>query len=263
MTELNNYYANYDEDTRLKRDNLHQIEYLTTLHFLKKYIPDNSKILDSCAGTGTYAFALARDGHTVTAGDIVEKHAEIMRHNSDAPLLHDIYCGDTLNMSQFPDGEFDAVLCMGALYHLLTYEEREKAVRECLRVLKSGGTFAFTYITRQSLYILQHMISVKCTDVTLRLSEFEKFDEIASSGIWNIFYGMTPDEPDEIMQSFNLTKITNAAAYPFVYRIYQEINDMDADEFNNYMKCHIATCENESVVKHTMHGLYICKKIAE
>lgn len=263
MTELNNYYANYDEDTRLTKDNLHQIEYLTTISLLKKHLLQNSKILDCCAGTGIYSFELARDGHTVTAGDIVEKHAEIMKTHSDAHLLNEIYCGNVLDMSRFSDNEFDVVLCFGALYHLLSQEERDTAVKECLRILKPDGIFAFSYLPRQSLYIAQLMTAIKPTDSEIRIKEYENLDKVLPFGTRGIFYGMTPDEPDAIAEHFNLSKITQASTYPFFYNFYNQINSMLPDEFTEYLNCHIATCENESIVKHTMHGLYICKKITE
>ena len=260
MKELQNYYNNYDEEMRLKHDNLHQIEYLTTIHFLKKYIPPHSKILDCCAGTGIYAFELAREGHTVSAGDIVEKHTEIMRENPNAFLLNDIYCGDITDMSRFSENEFDVVLCFGALYHLLTLKTRYNAIKECLRVLKPNGIFAFSYVTREALYFAQLMTAVKSVDVSAKIEEYKKLDCIFSTGISSIFYGMSIDEPDEIIKKFNLTKITQVAAYPFLYKMYNEINEMSSEDFARYMKCHIITCENNEVVRNTMHGLSIYRK---
>lgn len=260
MKELYSYYENYNEEIRLKRDNLHQIEYITTMNLLKKHIPQYSKILDCCAGTGVYAFEFARNGHIVSAGDIVPNHIEIMKKNSDAFLLYDIYCGDTIDMSRFSDNEFDVVLCFGALYHLLTFTERYTAIKECLRVLKPSGIFAFAYMTREAIYFAQHMKAVKSVDADLRIEEYKKLDCIFSTGKCGIFYGMSPDELDEIIKNFNLKKITQAATYPFFYNIYNQINEMSPEEFDEYIKCHIATCENREVVKNTMHGLFICKK---
>ena len=57
------YYNTYDEDGRLFRDNSHQIEWLTTMHYFDDIIPASSKIFDGCAGTGNYAFRLAEQGH--------------------------------------------------------------------------------------------------------------------------------------------------------------------------------------------------------
>lgn len=36
---LEEYYNNYDEEGRMKRDNVHAVEYNTTMHFLKNTCP--------------------------------------------------------------------------------------------------------------------------------------------------------------------------------------------------------------------------------
>ncbi len=51
-------------------------------------------------------------------------------------------------MSVFESESFDAVLCMGAFYHLKSKEERRQCIAECLRVLKKGGIFILAYINR-------------------------------------------------------------------------------------------------------------------
>lgn len=48
MSYIFKYYEDYDEDKRLGKTNLHKNEYLTTIHFLDRIIPPNSKVLDVC-----------------------------------------------------------------------------------------------------------------------------------------------------------------------------------------------------------------------
>lgn len=71
MTNIIKYYAAYDENARLTKDKLHYSEYLITMKLLRKYISGGSYLLDCCAGTGIYAFALASEGQRVAAGDLV------------------------------------------------------------------------------------------------------------------------------------------------------------------------------------------------
>ena len=73
------YYNSYDEAGRLFRNYSHQIEWLTTIHYFDKLIPPASTIFDGCAGTGNYAFRLAKQGHHVAASDIVPHNVDIMR----------------------------------------------------------------------------------------------------------------------------------------------------------------------------------------
>ena len=43
-----------DEDSRLTRSRHGQLEYLTTMHYIHKFVPPASKILEVGAGTGGY-----------------------------------------------------------------------------------------------------------------------------------------------------------------------------------------------------------------
>jgi ubiquinone/menaquinone biosynthesis C-methylase UbiE len=69
MDDVISYYDSYDEDGRLSRDNVHKVEYLTSIHILDKYLDPSSSILDTCAGTGRYSYYLAEKLHVVTACD--------------------------------------------------------------------------------------------------------------------------------------------------------------------------------------------------
>lgn len=56
--------------------------------------------------------------------------------------------GHATELSRFGEGEFDVVLLMGPLYHLLAEEERRRAIREAWRVLGAGGPLFVAFITR-------------------------------------------------------------------------------------------------------------------
>ena len=66
------YYENNDEEGRLFRDKAHMPEYLTTVRYFDRLFAPESRIIDTCVGTGRYALYLADKGHTVTACDLVE-----------------------------------------------------------------------------------------------------------------------------------------------------------------------------------------------
>lgn len=64
MNYLENYYANYDEEGRLASKH-GQVEFLTTMKYIHKFISgtEKKKILEAGAGTGRYSIVLAREGH--------------------------------------------------------------------------------------------------------------------------------------------------------------------------------------------------------
>lgn len=165
------YYNSYDEDGRLFRDHNHQLEWLTTMHYFNSVIPPRSRIFDGCAGTGNYAFALAGQGNHVVASDIVPRNVEIMRQKQmQKPLLQDIFEGDICQPNHYKDRYFDVVLCMGAFYHL-EEKARDRALEQCLRLLKSDGILVIAYINvMAALYLnldanLENMEEIlKCYD---------------------------------------------------------------------------------------------------
>lgn len=99
------------------------------------------RVLDVGCGTGVVAITAARTGATVSAIDLTPPLLERARENARiAEVSIDFREGDAEELP-FADGEFDAVLSQFA--HIFA-PRPEVAVREMLRVLKPGGTLAFS-----------------------------------------------------------------------------------------------------------------------
>ena len=142
-------YENYKEENRLTTNNARKIEFITTTRVLDEVIDAKSRILDCAAGTGIYAFWLADKGHGVTATDITPRHIDII-NQTIATKQYSVNTAvlDATDMSCFEDDTFDVVLNMGPFYHLITEKQREKCLKECLRVLRKGGLLVTAYIPR-------------------------------------------------------------------------------------------------------------------
>jgi 2-polyprenyl-3-methyl-5-hydroxy-6-metoxy-1,4-benzoquinol methylase len=246
--KLMEFYNNYDEENRLIKDNFHKIEYITNIHYIKKYCPQNSIILDACAGTGRYTFYLARNGHRVTAGDIVPLHVEnIKLKNKENSVLKEIKINDVLDMD-FQDNSFDVVLCMGALYHLKTSDERYKAINECIRVLKTNGIIILSYINKYAQMLL---------DIKKGGGYFKEAYDNYKGKKENIFIGTSPKEIEELTERNNIKKIKNIGSDGSAYFIADAINEAAEEEFEIWLKYHLETCEEESILGNSLHGLYI------
>lgn len=243
---IEEYYNNGDETGRLFRDRTNYIEYATTLKYLTEYLDGATTVLDCCAGGGVYAFPLAEQGYSITAGDFTRKHVDILNASENRHMLADVYHGDVRDLSRFGDNTFDAVLCLGALYHLFTESDREKCVSECLRVLKPDGVFMFSYINRNAVYI-DHL-NPKTGEQLLR------------DGANGIFYTMDFGEPDKLMSKFQAKKLTDIGIDGLRYPIADRITSLNDDEFDAYMRYHLDTCEQPSIIGHSMHGLWIGRK---
>jgi len=250
---INHYLSgkSYGEENRSKIDQAHSIEFITTMHFLSKHLPKGCAVLDCCAAGGVYAFPLAKAGYKVTAGDLIQRHVDILNSQNKENWLECVYQGNVLDMSRFANETFDAVLCMGAVYHLMERENRESCVEECLRVLKNNGIFVFAYINRNAVYINHFNNNIPSG----------QREETLKTGVNGVFYTMDFNEQQELADKFPLIKITDIGVDGLIYPLRERLNESTPEEFSAYMEYHLATCEQPSILGHSMHGLWIGKKI--
>lgn len=149
---VEDFYNSINEELRLKRKNTNQIEFLTTVEYLNKWLKHNSRILDACAGGGIYSFYFADKGHQLYAGDLVEKNIEDIRKNQKYHSeLKDIFVGSILDLAKYEDESFDVVLNLGSYYHLLDDNQRIKSLEESIRVLKRNGIYAVDELSSQNM----------------------------------------------------------------------------------------------------------------
>lgn len=104
-------------------------------------LSSKDKVLDVGCGTGVVAITAAKTGAQVSGLDLSPQLIERARYNSDlAKLKVDFIEGDVENLP-YPDRNFDVVVSQFG--HM--FAPRPKvAIQEMLRVLKPGGTIAFS-----------------------------------------------------------------------------------------------------------------------
>ena len=102
--------------------------------------PESLRILDLACGTGDFAIAAARSiaRSMVTGADLTPEMLEVMAGKVKAEGLEDrieMEVGDGENL-RFEDGSFDRV---SIAFGIRNFENKEKGLREMLRVLRPGG----------------------------------------------------------------------------------------------------------------------------
>jgi ubiquinone/menaquinone biosynthesis C-methylase UbiE len=159
------YYSDYDEQTRLS-GHLGCVEYLRTQHLIGRYLKaPPAVVLDVGGAAGRYACWLAKGGYTVHLIDPVPLHiqqaGEASAAQPDAPIAS-CRIGDARQL-EFDDGVADAVLLLGPLYHLTESQDRDRALSEAYRALKSGGHVFAVGISRFASTI-DGLVSGYCLD---------------------------------------------------------------------------------------------------
>ncbi len=135
------------------------LEFAVSLARISQALPPGSRVLDIGGGPGRYSLALAEAGHSVTLADI---SAASIAYAQEAAAQRGVgittQVADARNLAPWRDEEFDAVLCLGPLYHLLDENDRALAVAESLRVLRPGGVAFFAFIARHAVahFTLKH-----------------------------------------------------------------------------------------------------------
>jgi ubiquinone/menaquinone biosynthesis C-methylase UbiE len=153
MTDQNRIETFYDQysEREITRSSRHRMEFEITFRTIQEKLPTAPvMVLDIGGGPGYYSMKLASLGHNVTLLDLSTRNLENAQRMAaeQCALIRNYVHGTALDLSVFASHEFDVVLLMGPLYHLLTAPERIQAVQEARRVLKPGGLIFAAFISR-------------------------------------------------------------------------------------------------------------------
>lgn len=263
MKDVIRAYEMYDEAGRLEADNVRRLEFMTTLVYMNKYLKEGDKILDVAAGGGAYALYYAARGCDVTALDITPSYVEIIKRKAkEQNLAIESFANDARDLSMFPDETFDAVFCMGPIYHLIEAPDRRKALAESLRVLKRGGTIYVAYINK--FFTFAHLATQNKTFLQEKwyqtIIEHGAMKSEDPDCFWTDAWFSKPAEMDALMAEFPVTKLAHIAQDGTARMLAERINDLKPTYFNRWADYHIRTCEEPSILGSSNHGLVICRK---
>lgn len=113
-------------------------------------IAEQHYVIDLCSGVGGPARYLARTrGCRVLGVDLTaSRHHAAVRLTQRAQLSHLVsFCNADVRDVPFPDASFDVVLSQEAFAHV---PDKPRLVAELVRLVRPGGTIAFTDIVRRA-----------------------------------------------------------------------------------------------------------------
>lgn len=257
---LIDFYNNYDEDSRLTLKH-GTVEFLTTMRYIEKYIRPENLVIEIGAGTGRYSHALARQGYTVDAVELVSHNIDIFRKNTMSNEDIAITQGNALDLSVFPDNKYDITLLLGPLYHLYNDEDKRQALSEAIRVTKQGGIIFAAYVISDGC-----LLDEGFCHGNINVSEYIKNGLLdsetfaAKSKPKDLFELVRKEDIDELMSVFPTIRLHYVATDGCSLLMREAIDKMDNDTFDLYLKYHFATCEREDLAGITSHAIDIFKK---
>ena len=201
---LRGYYGTHNEDARfLSRHG--SVEYLTTVHYVEKYLSQGMHILEIGAGTGRYSHYFARCGYEVDAVELMECNIEVFRKNTQDCERISVQQGDALNLESIGDEAYDITLLLGPMYHLYTVEDQKKALSEAIRVTKRGG-IVFAAYCNSDLTMYQYCFGKRMIKATVEQEKMDMETFKLVSLPEDIFQLYRKEDVDALMEGFDVTR---------------------------------------------------------
>ena len=119
--------------------------------FVRRYVRRGDRVLDAGCGPGRFTVTAAKLGAVVTALDLSAGQLELAKATvakagvSDA--VEAFVAADIGDLSMFPGGHFDAVICYGGALSYVC-ERRHAAAAELVRVVRRGGILLVSVMSR-------------------------------------------------------------------------------------------------------------------
>ena len=127
---------------RLVRTPADEVSLFIHTHYLKKYITPKQQVLEIGAGAGRFTQILAGLGVQITVADISGVQLDLNRKFAAEfgfdHAITDWQQLDICDLSRFERETFDSIIAYGGPFSYVL-DQRDKALSECIRVLKPGG----------------------------------------------------------------------------------------------------------------------------
>jgi len=148
-----NHYSQAAFEFETKRlTELCPVEFGITKRMLDRWIPDGSRIAEVGVGVGHYSEHLASRGCRIHLIDIAQRlldaAVERLQLSGLGAQIAGVHRLSATELTTLDAGQSEAVLLLGPLYHLRQPSDRERAIAESARLLKTGGLLYAAGINR-------------------------------------------------------------------------------------------------------------------
>lgn len=267
MDDISDIVEYYNNDPQKEHHRLeeHQLEYDLTWRFMDEYLPPHGKILEIGAATGRYTLGLAKRGHSVTAVDLSSATLKICQQNLyEAGFIDTVqfFVSDARTLAEITDRDFDAVLLMGPLYHLILEEARKMAVSEAFDRLRLGGVIFSAFISRYGIWgdMLKNIpewieIQEEVRSVLSRGIDHETWPK----GGFRAYFAQV-DEIAPLHEAIGFTTIKVVGVEPCISADDESYNKLEGQRRKLFLDLFYEISGEPSIVGASRHLLYIGRK---
>ena len=256
--ELTNYYNTHEEDARLQSRH-GNVEFITTVKYVEKYLQSGMKILEIGAGTGRYSHYFARKGYHVDAVELIGHNIDVFKQNTLENESITVTQGNALDLSHIDNNSYDITLLLGPMYHLYTHEEQLQALSEAIRVTRLGGTVFAAYcnsdMTMYQCFMKREMLYRQLHANKIDPDTFQLFSQPE-----DVFQLYRKADIDELMSHFRVTRLHYVGTDMLSRMIKKTIDEMDDETYAMYLRYHFTVCERADLIGATNHMLDIFRK---
>jgi S-adenosylmethionine-dependent methyltransferase len=267
IDDVTDIAAFYNSDPKREHGRLerHQLEYDLTWRYLNRYLPSQGSILEIGAGTGKYTRELARRGYRLTAVDLSPALLEECRKNLTGAGLEKqvrLLVADARDLSEVAEKEFDAVLLMGPLYHLIEEADRKVALGEAFIRLRKGGVILSAFISRFGIMgdLLKDMPGWVEDQAEVRwlLENGKRPDEYPRGGFRGYFAQFSEIAP--LHEAVGFETVALAGVEPAISADDESYNKLQGKQRQLWLDLLYELSTEKSIIGASRHLLYIGRK---
>jgi SAM-dependent methyltransferase len=147
------FYDTYGalEWDRLEATAYGRLQAIIHADFIRSYVNSGDRVLDAGSGPGRFSIVAAELGATVTVLDLSGRQFQIARERiAEAGLsgqVEEFLQQDISDLSNFPEGAFDVVICFGGALSYVC-ERRAEVAEGLVRLVRAGGTLLVSVMSR-------------------------------------------------------------------------------------------------------------------
>jgi S-adenosylmethionine-dependent methyltransferase len=239
-------------------------EFLLTCRFLNRYIKSGDKVLDIGGGPGRYSLYLAGRGCDVTLFDISEGSIKFAKERAaENGLSIKTVCGDARYADKFIAKQYDHVLIMGPMYHLLEESDRKKAVDSGLKLLRPGGLLYVSFINMIAgmIYTMKYRPDIIADPAEMAFYDAFLENRSYAGDAFTLAYFSKQDEILPFMAQFPLEKLHFFGQEGIASPCEENIMSQPKHLVDLWLDMCEKTCEREELLSWSEHLMYIGRKM--